>query len=73
MVAIATMYQDRAKVCELNAAESPALARRLGVRGTPTVLVFEDGNLIGRVAGWRPQSYYEEMIEAEFPLSENES
>ena len=70
MVAIASKYRDRIKVCELNANESPALASRLEIRGTPTVVVFEDGKLLGRVAGWRPQSYYEEMIETEFPQKE---
>jgi thioredoxin 1 len=72
MVAIASKYRDRAKVCELNASESPGLAHRMGIRGTPTVVVFEDGKLLGRIVGWRPQSYYEEMIETEFPLKEND-
>jgi thioredoxin 1 len=72
MVAIATKYQDRAKVCELNAGKFPVLARRLGIRGTPTVVVFEDGKLLGRITGFRPQNYYEEMIETEFPVEENE-
>lgn len=71
MVAIASKYQDRAKVCELNASEFPDLARRMEVRGTPTVVVFEDGKLLGRITGWRPQTYYEEMIETEFPLEDD--
>ena len=55
MVAIASKYRDRVKVCELNTGESPALARRMEIQGTPTVVVFEDGNLLGRiqVGSWR--------------------
>jgi len=69
MGALATKYQGRVKVCELNAGNSPRLAQSLEVRGTPTVVVFEDGKLLGSVVGFRPQSYYEELIETEFPLS----
>ena len=71
-MAIASKYRDQVKVCELNAGESPASARRMGIQGTPTVVVFQDGKLLGRIVGWRPQSYYEEMIETEFSVKENE-
>jgi thioredoxin 1 len=69
IIKIATKYQDRVKVCELKAGISPALARRMEIRGVPTVVVFEDGKLLGRLTGFRPQSYFEEMIETEFPAS----
>jgi thioredoxin 1 len=72
IVAIATKYRDRVKVCEVNGGEHPALARSMGIRGTPTVVVFEGGKLLGRVVGFRPQSYFEEMIETEFPVAEGE-
>ena len=68
MVALANKYQGRVKVCELNAGKFPLLAQRMGVQGTPTVVVFENGKLLGRIVGLRPQSYYEEMIETEFPM-----
>ena len=72
MVAIASKYRDRIKVCELNASESPGLAQRMEIRGTPTVVVFEDGKPLGNIVGWRPQTYYEEMIKTEFPLKEGD-
>jgi len=68
--ALATKYKGRIKVCELNVGNSPRLAQSLGVRGTPTVVVFENGRLLGRIVGFRPQNYYEEMIESEFPVSD---
>jgi thioredoxin 1 len=70
IMAIANKYRDRVKVCEVNAGEHPALARGMGIRGTPTVVVFEDGKILGRIAGFRPQTYFEEMIETEFPAAE---
>jgi thioredoxin 1 len=72
MVAIANKYQERVKVCELNAGSFPQLARLMGIQGAPTVVVFENGKLLGRIAGLRPQSYYEEMIETEFPEGKKE-
>ena len=71
IVKLATKYQGQVKVCELNAGKSPALARRMEVRGMPTVVVFEDGKVLGRVTGFRLQSYYEEMIETEFPVNDS--
>ncbi|MFH1313533.1 MAG: thioredoxin family protein [Candidatus Eisenbacteria bacterium] len=73
IAALATKYKDQVKVCELDAGKSPALARRMEIRGTPTVVVFEDGKILGRVTGFRLQSYYEEMIETEFPAEGSET
>lgn len=68
MVVLANKYQGRVKVCELNGGKFPVLAQRMGVQSTPTVVVFENGKLLGRIVGLRPRSYYEEMIETEFPV-----
>ncbi|MBM4371246.1 MAG: thioredoxin fold domain-containing protein [Deltaproteobacteria bacterium] len=67
IVSLARENAGRVKVCELNAAESPRTASRLGVRGTPTVVVFRGRAELGRVVGWRPKSYFDQMIAKEFP------
>ena len=64
---LATQYQGKIKVCEINAAESLKTMAKLGVRGTPTVLAFKNGVEIGRVVGWRPYSFFTQMFEKEFP------
>jgi thioredoxin-like negative regulator of GroEL len=67
MVKLANRYRDRVRVFHVNAADSPRLMRQLGVSGTPTVIVMRRGAEMGRVVGYRPQSWFEQMIDAEFP------
>lgn len=63
---LATRYDGKVKIAEMNAAAAPRAARTLGVRGTPTVIYFKDGKEIERVTGFRGQLYHNEIIETEF-------
>jgi thioredoxin 1 len=63
---LATEYNGKVKVCEMNAATAPRSAGTLGVRGTPTTVVFKDGAEIGRVVGFKPKGYWKQLIETEF-------
>lgn len=67
MIDVATRYEGRVRVVELSTEGDPKLLARLGVMATPTVLVFHQGKEFGRVSGFHPASWFEEMIEAEFP------
>ncbi len=67
MSSLAKKHQGRVKVFHVNAANSPRLMRRLQVSGTPTVVVMNRGREVGRVVGFRPRSWFDEMIDAEFP------
>ena len=62
---LASAYQGRVKVAELNAAEAPGTAARLGVMGTPTVLFFMGGREVHRVVGFVGSRYLREVVEAE--------
>lgn len=66
IVDLAGEYHGRVKVCEMNAADAQKSASRIGVRGTPTILVYRNGAEIGRVVGWKPKSFLKQMIETEF-------
>jgi thioredoxin-like negative regulator of GroEL len=46
------------------------LIAKLGVRATPTILVFERGQEVGRMAGFRPEGWFDDMIATEFPEGE---
>ena len=67
LTAVATHYDGRIKVAEVNTAAPGNLMRRLGVQATPTILVFHRGREIGRVVGYHPRSWFDEMIATEFP------
>jgi len=67
LIQVATKYQGRVRVAELNTSAEPVLLAYLGVRATPTILVFHRGKELGRSAGFRPLDWFDQMIEAEFP------
>ncbi|MBN2344154.1 MAG: thioredoxin fold domain-containing protein [Deltaproteobacteria bacterium] len=62
---LACKYEGKVKVAHLNIHNGMKSAQKLGVRGTPTVLFFKNGNVVERVVGVRGQHYFEEVIETE--------
>jgi thioredoxin 1 len=70
---LASRYEGKIKVAEMNAAAARRTAMVLGVRGTPTVIYFKGGREIERVAGFRGELYHSEIIETEFLGEEHES
>lgn len=68
LVEVATRYRDRVKVVEIGTADSePGLLAELEVTATPTLVMFRGGEELGRVAGLRPGSWFDQMIATEFP------
>jgi thioredoxin-related protein len=47
-------------------ADGPLL-RTLRVRSTPTLVIYEGGEELGRMVGFRPEGWFHQMIQAEFP------
>ncbi len=66
IVSLANKYKGKVKVCELNAAEAPKAAGKMGVRGTPTIVAYSNGREVARVVGWKPENYFVQLIETEF-------
>jgi thioredoxin-like negative regulator of GroEL len=64
---VATKYDGRVRVVELSTEAEPQLLAQLGVRATPTILVYEGGQELGRMAGFRPEGWFDDMIATEFP------
>ena len=67
LINVATKYDGRVRVAELSTEAEPRLLAQLNVRSTPTLLVFSQGKELGRMSGYRPEGWFDEMIEAEFP------
>jgi thioredoxin 1 len=64
---VATRFEGRVKVAEVSTSGPIALLQKLGVSATPTIVIFHRGRELGRVVGYHPRSWFEEMIVAEFP------
>lgn len=65
IVDIATEYDGKVKVAEMNAAASPHTMGKLGIRGTPTVVYFAHGREVERVVGFRSSLYHRDFIDNE--------
>ncbi len=48
---VAAEFQGRAKVGKLNLDDNPRVPTQYGIRSIPTLLLFKDGQLVGRVVG----------------------
>ncbi|MBN1771385.1 MAG: thiol reductase thioredoxin [Deltaproteobacteria bacterium] len=62
---LASKYEGKVKVGQLNVRLGYQSVSELGVSGTPTVLFFKRGKVVERVVGIRGQHYYEEVIETD--------
>lgn len=57
-------YKDRVDVWKVNVDEEKDIARALGVRGIPTLIIFKSGKELGRIVGAQPPSVLGGMFEA---------
>ena len=55
---------DAIKVAKINIDEQPQLASQYGVMSIPTLLVFENGDVIEKAVGARNKSFILQMLEA---------
>lgn len=67
IVELATKYDGVVRVADLNAAEASESAGKLGVRGTPTVLLLRKGKVVERIVGFKPQAFLEQAMVVKFP------
>jgi thioredoxin 1 len=65
LIEIATRYDGRVKIAEVNAQADARVVAALEVRATPTLIIFERGKEIGRASGYRPSAWFDDMIAAE--------
>ena len=55
---LAERYGDRITVAKVDIDAAKALATRYAINSIPTVLLFKDGEVAGRLVGVRPQQDY---------------
>lgn len=64
---VATRYAGKVRVVTVGTDADQALLRKLGVRSTPTLIIYEAGEELGRQVGFRPAGWFDQMLKAEFP------
>lgn len=60
---IADEYEGKAVVGKLDVDANQQYAAQFGVRNIPTVLIFQNGELVGRQVGVAPKNTYTEAID----------
>jgi thioredoxin 1 len=65
VVDLATEFDGRVKVVEVDVSAAPAASAHFGVMATPTVLYLHGGEEVERVVGFRGSLYHREIIETE--------
>ena len=59
---ISKEYQTKLKVCKLNVDEAPNTSSKYDIMSIPTLAIFKNGDLVGKVVGAVPKSDIEALI-----------
>lgn len=62
---IANEMGDKLKVCKMNVDENPETPSKFGVRGIPTLMLFQDGKMIASKVGSMPKNILVDWINSE--------
>ncbi|MHC5308616.1 thioredoxin [Myroides sp. LJL116] len=57
-------YQDKAIVGKVDVDANQEFAAKFGIRNIPTVLIFQNGEVVGRQVGVAPKQTYADAIDA---------
>lgn len=60
---ISTEYDGKAVVGKVDVDANQEFAAKYGVRNIPTVLIFKDGEVVGRQVGVAPKNAYSDAID----------
>ena len=60
---VSTEYSDKAVVGKLDVDANQEFAAKYGVRNIPTVLVFQNGEVVGRQVGVAPKNAYTDALD----------
>ena len=63
---ISADYGDKAVVAKVDVDANQEFAAKYGVRNIPTVLIFKNGEVVGKQVGAAPKKTYVEKLDAAF-------
>jgi thioredoxin 1 len=59
---VAGEYEGKIKVFKLNVDENPATPAKYGIRGIPTLILFNKGEVVDRAIGAQPKANIDNLI-----------
>jgi thioredoxin 1 len=60
--AVAEEYEGRVKIMKCNVDENPLTPSKFGIRGIPTLLLFNKGQLVDRLVGAAPKGQVDGLL-----------
>ncbi len=57
-------YDGKVDFVKLNTDDNPNTSVKYGIRSIPTLLVFKDGEEVGKIVGFRPKSDLQKSLDA---------
>ena len=60
---IASEYSGKVKFAKIQVSENPEIAKKYGVWGTPTLVIFCGGRQVGSITGFRPKEGLISLVE----------
>jgi thioredoxin 1 len=66
---LATEFGDKVTIAKINIDENPHTPQKFGVRGIPTMMIFQDGQVAATKVGALPKSKIKEWIESSIQSS----
>jgi thioredoxin 1 len=59
---VAGEYEGKIKILKLNVDENPATPAKYGIRGIPTLILFDKGEIVDRIVGAQPKGNVDNLI-----------
>ncbi|MEM7554644.1 MAG: thioredoxin [Cyanobacteria bacterium P01_A01_bin.84] len=59
---LAQEHEDRVKVVKVDLDENPGLAKKLGIRSIPSVMIYKDGSCIETIVGIAPYEKFNTIV-----------
>lgn len=59
---LASAFGDKVKFTKCNVDENPAIPTKYGIKSIPTLIFFDEGEVLDKIVGIVPKSRLEEMI-----------
>lgn len=59
---LATEYEGKIKVAKMNVDDNPSVPTKYGIRGIPTVILFNGGDVAEQIVGAVPKAKLADMI-----------
>jgi thioredoxin 1 len=60
---VADEYLGKVKVGSIDIDDSPGIAQRYGIKGVPTLFVFKNGEVVGKMVGAAPKKTIADLVQ----------